>query len=82
MPRVRPGATRQTGGEMGFASRQPTPNEDESATWNYGPQFPHDDFSALLNEDAKRCPQCKRVTMKRFLIDGWCPECRRTGPEN
>lgn len=59
---------------MGFGSRLPTPNEPNDS-WRYGPQEPHDDFSALLNGDAHKCRACKRVTLNKFLKDGLCPEC-------
>ncbi len=61
---------------MGFLSRLPNPNEPEKDTWHYGPQEPHDDISAMLNGLAKRCKECKRVTMNKHLsIMGHCPEC-------
>lgn len=63
---------------MGYMSRLPTSNEPSGNEWPYGPQDPDDDFSALLNETGKRCCDCKRVTMNRFLEGCRCPECRRS----
>jgi hypothetical protein len=60
---------------MGFGTRQPTPNTPPGDSWAYGPQVPHDDFSALLNDLGARCGGCKRVTLNRFLVVGQCPEC-------
>lgn len=61
---------------MGYMSRQPNSNNPEGSSWNYGPQDPHDDFSALLNDLARRCVGCKRVAMKRYLnMVGMCPDC-------
>lgn len=65
---------------MGFISRQPTPNEPDKATWNYGPQPPWSNFSAILNGKARRCKVCNRVTMRQFLTAGVCPECNAPQP--
>lgn len=62
---------------MGFASRLPNSNEPPREEWAYGPQEPHDDFSALVNALAKRCANCKRVTMNQHLKDDKCPECHK-----
>lgn len=63
---------------MGYASRQPTSNESAGERWAYGPQPPHDDFSALVNFMAGRCAGCKRVTLNRYLSpENKCPECQR-----
>lgn len=60
---------------MGYASRLPTPNDPPGGEWIYGPQPPHDDFSALLNSIGRRCEVCRRVTMNKYLNTGRCPEC-------
>lgn len=61
---------------MGWLSRLPNSNDPPKETWDYGPQEPLDDFAALLNELAKRCQECKRVTMNKYLNSMTrCPEC-------
>lgn len=61
---------------MGFLSRQPNSNDPPRDSWKYGPQEPLDDFAAMLNGLAKRCHDCKRVTMKKYLgTMGLCPTC-------
>lgn len=61
---------------MGHLSRQPNSNEPEKAHWQYGPQEPHDDWSAMLNGLARRCMDCKKVTLNKHLsVMGLCPEC-------
>lgn len=61
---------------MGFLSRLPNSNDPPRQEWNYGPQEPLDDFAAMLNGLAKRCKDCKRVTMNKHLsVMGHCPEC-------
>jgi hypothetical protein len=61
---------------MGYLSRQPSTNDAASMTWAYGPQDPHDDMSALLNDLARWCAGCGRVTLYHHLAERRCPECR------
>lgn len=48
------------------------------AFFPYGaaPGSPMDDVACVLNGFAKRCAECKRPTMKKWLDGGKCPVCR------
>lgn len=61
---------------MGYGSRLPTSNDiprGESNPW--GPGELEDDFLLLVSRTGARCSGCSRVTKKRFLEDGLCPDC-------
>lgn len=64
---------------MGLFSRQPNPNEEENQLeFDYGPKFPHDNISALLNGVAKKCKNCQRVTLLKWLNqEQLCPICEQ-----
>lgn len=62
---------------MGYGTRKPTSNDLPEKKSQYGPQFPEDDFSAIVGETGVRCRGCKKIIMTRHLDDKrLCPDCR------
>ena len=47
--------------------------------WKYGANACYDDVAIILNKMGKRCTECKRVALNKFLKNGQCPECRDGG---
>ena len=66
---------------MGFGSRQPNSNDLPRYEGNpWGPQDGiSDDFSILVGGHGKRCNDCKRVVLNRYLKEknglNYCPDC-------
>lgn len=65
---------------MGYLSRQPTSNDPPQPTENpWGGDELMDDAALLLNDMARRCVACKRVTRSTFLQEKagqpYCPDC-------
>lgn len=66
---------------MGYMSRQPTSNNlpqlrEGKSPW-LGDNELVDEIALLLNDLAKRCKKCKRVTHVRYLDSNQhCPDCK------
>ena len=67
---------------MGYLTRKPTSNEPSSDTSNpWGSESDvYDDTAVLLNQDGKRCCNCKRVILNRYITykgdKPYCPDCK------